>query len=382
MINGRIISDEHLVILRSYGDILDLNNYNCQEIGLAKALMKRGLRVTILMPERDNKNVTIRTSNGNLMIAHIPIKWSIHARYCWFSQFEHRIEQLQPTILQVHDMDLLMTWRAVRWAKKSKIPCVLIQGPYDKWKKPLFRQLNELYNLTFGKYIIKNVTRIGVKTALASSYLSQYSKCVTSPIIIGLDCNNFDGATIIDWRSKLQIVNKKILLYVGSLQPRRNPLFLIDVVKKLPDDYVLILVGGGIQEKDVLNKISEEKLQERCIMLGRREQLELPSIYAASDCFLLASDYEILGMVIMEAMYYGVPVISTKTTGADFIINNGKDGIIVDNIDAETWANIIVSLLSDEKRYKRISEAGRKKILNKFLWDKTCEGFLNLYFEK
>ena len=130
----------------------------------------------------------------------------------------------------------------------------------------------------------------------------------------------------------------------------------------------------------IANKISDEKLQNRCIMLGKHSQSELPSIYAASDCFLLASDYEILGMVIMEAMYFGVPVISTKTTGADFIIKDGEDGIIIDNKDAKIWANTIVRILSDNRARKQIGEAGKKKVMNRFLWDKTCEGFLNLYF--
>ncbi len=374
--------DMHIVIFRSYGDILDLNNYNCQELGLAKALLRRGFKVTFLMPEKDDNDSIYETTCGVINIAHIKIKWKIHSRYCWFKQLEKRLEKLAPSILQVHDMDLLMTWRAVRWAKKAAVPCFLIQGPYDKWKMPLFRQLNELYNITLGRYVLKNVTKIGVKTALASEYLNRYVKCVTYPTIIGLDCDNFEGNEIKDWKTVLQISDKKVLLYIGSLQSRRNPLFLIDILKLLPSNYVLLLVGSGKQEKDVANKILENKLQKRCIMLGKKKQSELPSIYASSDCFLLASDYEILGMVIMEAMYFGKPVISTKTTGAEFIINDGEDGIIIDNKDANTWANAIISILSDDKKCRQIGEAGRKKIINHFSWDKTCEGFIDLYFGK
>lgn len=124
----RDISQEHLVILRSYGDILDLKKYNCQELGLAKALVKKGLKVSLLMPDKNESTETLSTSFGDIHIVHIKIKWKLHARYCWFTNFEKKISSLKPTMIQVHDMDLLMTWRAVRWAKKNNIPCYLIHN--------------------------------------------------------------------------------------------------------------------------------------------------------------------------------------------------------------------------------------------------------------
>lgn len=374
-------SQAHLVIIRSYGDILDLKTYNCQEIGLAKALVKKGLKVTFLMPEHDNKNVSLETKFGKIQIAHIKISWKLHARYCWFEKLELRLEQLKPTMIQVHDMDLLMTWRAVRWAKKTGVPCYLIQGPYDKWTKPVFRQINELYNRTFGRYIIKNATRIGVKTSLAAKYLNKYYHCKTEPTIIGLDIDTFAESNSVNWRLKLKIdEKKKVLLYVGSLQPRRNPLFLIDILKKLPEEYVLLFVGGGIQENDVKEKIKWEHLEERCFMLGKLSQKDLPSLYADSDCFLLASDYEILGMVIMEAMYFGIPVISSETTGANFIINNWENGVIIKQKEVSIWVDTIMKLFHDESKIKSIAVAGKTNVENRFLWDKTCETFINLYF--
>lgn len=377
----RDISQEHLVILRSYGDILDLKKYNCQELGLAKALVKKGLKVSLLMPDKNESTETLSTSFGDIHIVHIKIKWKLHARYCWFTNFEKKISSLKPTMIQVHDMDLLMTWRAVRWAKKKNIPCYLIQGPYDKWSKFGFRQLNELYNRTFGKYILKNVTGIGVKTMLASKYLNRYYPCKTRLTLIGLDVDAFANADNINWRAQIGIdKTKKVLLYIGSLQPRRNPLFLVELIKHLPNEYVMLIVGSGIQEEETKTKIKKEQLEERCIMLGRLSQKKLPSLYKNSDCFLLVSDYEILGMVIMEAMYFETPVISTKTTGSDFIIENGKNGIIIPNKEMSKWVEIVQTLFKDKGKLDKMAVAGKETVMNKFLWEKTCEGFLNLYF--
>lgn len=373
-------SKEHLVIVRSYGEIINLNTYNCQEIGLAKALVKKGMNVTFLMPDNDFGTDIISTENGIINIAHVKIKWKLHNRYCWFYKLESLLNSLKPTIVQVHDMDLLMTWRTVRWAKKRNISCFLIQGPYDKWKAIGFRQLNEIYNRTFGRYIIKNVKGIGVKTNLASLYLNQYEKCNTYPIVIGLDTDAFNNANDVDWRIKLGLGNKKVLLYVGSLQPRRNPFFLLDVVKSLPSDYVLLMVGSGVQENEIKQKVLDEHLEEKCIMLGKLNQRDLPSLYKTADCFLLASDYEILGMVIMESMYFGIPVISTRTTGAEFIISSGIDGFILNNKNKKEWCNCIQTLLSDSLKYQLISQAAKETIKKRFVWDKTCNGFLELYY--
>ena len=120
--------NEHIVIVRSYGDNINLENYNCQEIGLAKALVRRGLKVTLLMSFSESTASNRPTSISGVNIEYIRIKWKVHARYCWFDNLEQRLADLKPSILQVHDMDLLMTWRSVKWAKKNNIQCVLIQG--------------------------------------------------------------------------------------------------------------------------------------------------------------------------------------------------------------------------------------------------------------
>lgn len=373
---------EHLVILRSYGDILNLKNYNCQEIGLGKSLLKKGLKVTILMAGDENVESQINTEYGSLTISFIKISWKLHARYCWFQGLEKRLDKLDPTLLQVHDMDLLMTWRAVRWAKKRNIPCFLIQGPYDKWRKPILRQLNEIYNRTFGCYILNNVKKIGVKTILADYYLNGYVKCKTKLTPVGLDTSVFTESVIKDWKKELGLTGKKILLYVGSIQARRNPYFLLELLGSLPDSYVLIMVGKGNLLNDIKCKISSSNLCDRCFILERLSQKELPSLYMASDCFLLPSDYEIFGMVLMESMFFGLPVITTKTTGSDFIVEDKKSGFIIPELNVEKWAQCIHNLCYNQDLHNSISQNSQKRIQKMFLWDSISANFFSLYFDK
>ena len=69
--------------------------------------------------------------------------------------------------------------------------------------------------------------------------------------------------------------SKKKLLYVGKLKKRRNPLFLVDLIHYLPDDYKLVFVGDGELENDIKMRITQLCLDHRCILLGSINQNEI-----------------------------------------------------------------------------------------------------------
>jgi glycosyltransferase involved in cell wall biosynthesis len=183
-----------------------------------------------------------------------------------------------------------------------------------------------------------------------------------------------------DWRKELKLLNKKVLLYVGVLEQRRNPLFLLNVLSTLPDDYVLLMVGDGPLLSIVKETMSAKGLEDKCILLGRLPQEYLPSIYKSSDLFLLASDYEIYGMVILEAMYFGLPVISTLTAGSETLIESYENGIIINNKDEKEWGQTIISVMNDKSLQYKMKEKSEKKVKDGIIWDKACERFIRLYY--
>ena len=215
---------------------------------------------------------------------------------------------------------------------------------------------------------------------MASRYIHKYCSRETMLTHVGIDVSKFQNSIDIEWKKMYNIEDKHVLLYVGSLEKRRNPLFLVDIISQLPSDYVLFLVGIGPLEKDIKNKIQELKLEDRCILLGKLKQEELPSLYRNSDIFLLASNYEIYGMVILETMYFGVPIISSLTAGSETLIEPGKDGIIIKEYDAPKWAFHIKEICKDTEKLKLMGEKAHNKIQNKMTWQKTSKTFLNLYF--
>jgi len=292
-----------------------------------------------------------------------PLKGGVFEQYC----------KIHP---QVHEFGMLMSYMVVKWARKRNVSTVLIQGTYEPTRKPIFKQLEVLFNKTFGRYILNNVAGIGCKTKRASEYIHRYIKKETMITPVGLDIERFSTTYDKDWRKELKIQGKRVLLYVGKLEQRRNPLFLVRIAKSLPSDYVLLVAGDGPQ-LDAAKQLADGS--DRIMFLGKLTQQQLPSLYQQSDLFLLASNYEIFGMVIMEAMYFGLPVISSNTAGAETLISNWNDGIIETKMDANAWASDLCSLLNDRKKYAQTVVNAERKAKNHFPWKFSALKFVELY---
>lgn len=366
----------HLVIIRTSGSLININTYNCQELGLAKALYRKGINVSIILAGKKAE----KTAIDGINIYYCKYK-AINQQIAWFYNIDSILESLKPSIIQVHDMGLLMSWKVVKWAKRRNIPSFLIQGNYELTKKPLFRQFEYLFNNTFGRYILNHVTGIGYKTPRAMHYLQSYKRREMTHTYIGLDTSKFDNRERIDWSKQYNLCSQKVLLYIGAIEPRRNPLFLIDLIALLPDDYILLIAGSGPLEEETMHAIQDAKLEKKCRMLGKLRQEELPSLYMISDLFLLPSSYEIYGMVILEAMYFGLPVISSKTAGSEFIIEDFLTGRIIPDLDLNLWKSAILAHFENTEKANEMRQKAHKVIEEKYLWDKASESFMNLYFK-
>lgn len=373
------LSQEHLVIIRTSGSVLNINSYNCQELGLAKALVRKGLKVSLIMAGKKREELSFETDSGLVKVYLLPYK-ALNQSLAWFIGIDELLAILNPTCIQVHEFGMLMSWRIAKWAKKHGVRCFLIQGNYRTTQKPVFKQLESMFNSVFGRSVLKQVDGIGCKTKMAERYVHKYCKRGVALTYIGLDTDVLKGRHA-DMPKELaeRIAGKKVLLYVGTLESRRNPLFLLEVVVALPDDYILLVVGDGPLRANMEATVKEKHLEQKCLLLGKKSQGELPAIYNQADLFLLASDYEIYGMVILEAMYYGIPVISTLTAGTETLIEPTRNGLILDNTNVKEWSTAIVSVCEEPRLLGKMKTEAKRKIENELIWDKACESFLKLY---
>ncbi len=367
----------HIAILRVSGSNVNLSSYNNQELGLAKALVDRGYRVTLIFSNKEKGKTTVIHNGHEIKIYFLPYV-SLKLAFSYSIGLKKLLQSMNIDILHLQGVGVLMSYIALKWAKKWNLKTVIVQGNYELTRKKIPHILEKFFMKTCGTYILKNVDAVGVKTLFAQNFLKEYYNREMFVTPIGLDQTKFQDGLEISYRKKLGIENKKVLLYIGNFEARRNVYFLIDVLKKLPSEYVLIMAGKGVLFDDVKKKIERDQLQERCLLLGSLSQNELPSLYRESDLFLLATNYEIYGMVILESMYFGTPVLTTISAGSQTLIDDDVDGFLQNELDASLWTKKIKTIF-EQNRIEVAGVKAKEKIEHQFLWNKTVDGFIEMY---
>lgn len=167
------------------------------------------------------------------------------------------------------------------------------------------------------------------------------------------------------------------ILFAGRLEAEKNIPMLISAVKNLPHDFSLTIVGDGSLRKDLEDLA---KGDTRIIFLGRKTLEELPPVFKAADIFVLPSNTESFGQVLLQASAAGAAIIATKTAGAMSIIEHEKNGILINIGDESALKQSLLRLISDQElRSNLVKEA--KIALKRFDSDIGTEKTMALWKE-
>ena len=160
--------------------------------------------------------------------------------------------------------------------------------------------------------------------------------------------------------------NKKIVAYVGRLAPEKRVDLVIRSAKIncQRDDIIYLICGSGDEENKIKELISSYKLENKVFMLGHISNIQ--EIYSILDILVLASDTEGTPRVVLEAMSNGICVVATNVGGLKEIIDNNKNGVLVNKGDYKSISENIDYLLSNDAIRKKYAEFGKKKIISKF----------------
>jgi rhamnosyl/mannosyltransferase len=173
-----------------------------------------------------------------------------------------------------------------------------------------------------------------------------------------------------------------LLLYVGKLRHYKGLNVLIDAMRAI--DAHLLVIGSGMLEEEWRGQATALGLDGRISFLGELSDAEkLPMLYAA-DLFVLPSNNraEAFGIVLIEAMACGLPLISTELgTGTSYVNQHDQTGFVVPPDDPEAMAAAINRLLGDETLRRAMSAAALTRVHAEFTQDKMAARMLNLYQE-
>lgn len=176
----------------------------------------------------------------------------------------------------------------------------------------------------------------------------------------------------------------RIILSVGSLRKTKGHDLTLRSFKTVREKFKnarLLIIGGG-GEKERLMKLAAEleisEWVEFITPLPRHKVMEYMSI---CDLFVLPSWSEGFGIVYLEAMAHGKPVIGVKGQGISDVIYSGENGLLVEPLDTAGLASNMISLLEDEAWAERLGTNAKRTVLNSFTWERNARHMLNIYHD-
>ena len=181
----------------------------------------------------------------------------------------------------------------------------------------------------------------------------------------------------------------KKILFVGRLNDQKGLDYLIIAMRKISKkepNARLLIIGEG-EYKSYLHQLAgNEEVSDRVEFMGAKPHNELVHYYQSCDILVLPSlsnktGTESLGLVLIEGMACGLPVVGTRVGGIPSIINNRENGILVEQKNSDELADAINFLLDHPKESKRMGINASNFARNNFSWDKVSGQFNELYSE-
>ena len=265
-----------------------------------------------------------------------------------------------------------------------KVPCITTLHGSDVFglRHPIFRLPN--------KFVIRHADICTANSRATAQKALQMTACRNLMIIpMGVDLNDFKKSTEVgDLKKKLRL-DGEVILSVGRLIDLKGTDYLIKALPKVllrfPQTKALI-IGSGPQKSYLLNLAKELHIKDSVVFIGQIPHSQMAKYYSLADVFVLPSitskmgETEGFGVVLLEAMACGLPVIGSDTGGIPDIIKNGETGLLFRQKESPDLANQIIRLLTDEDLRKKMVANARDLIETQFSWEIVAERFMEVYY--
>ena len=275
------------------------------------------------------------------------------------------------------------------YAKKSKKPFVVTYHGDGQWNWGGVIRRMSVYS--YNKHLLDKILSYADVLISPSEYYINESRVLgkyQDKIVVipnGINVDDFDiGYSKIECREKLGLpLDNEIILFLGGLNPHKGPDVLLKaipkIIKVIPSA-TFVFVGCGIMREE-LEKLSKKLGVEKNVRFaGFVEEDTKPLYYRAADVFCLPSvmKHEIFGIVNLEAMACGVPIVASKIGGVPDVVKDGENGLLVLPRDSDAFADAIIYLLESEDVRKTMGENGQKKVED-YSWERISEATEKVY---
>lgn len=338
-------------------------------IGLAQSLAARH-DVTIITRGEEEKVVT----RGRLTIRYVK---STSLRFVRFFAYTRRlVKELGKIgavdILQCNISDRSNGLAGAFFCGRRNIPLVTRVPGFDPPAEKLSWPHRKALSWIFG--------RSALVVSINSDFLVGEIRSIRKDCRIAVLPHGIDLVKM--GRARKGAGKERGLLFVGRLVWFKNAGMLIRVMSMLKGKGVmarLCIIGTGPEEAKLKGMAKEYSVYDSIEFAGEVSNEEVSRRMGGSDVFVFPSKREPRGLVLIEAMAAGLPIVSVNRGGPKDIIAEGRNGFLVEPDDDGKMAERITSLLSDRKLYGRVSKNNVRDV-GEYSWDKVCMKWEEAYF--
>ena len=240
------------------------------------------------------------------------------------------------------------------------------------------------------KEIIKTADCIVTSTQEGKSNLINLYGCSPEKIKVippGVDLDVFHPFDREKARRELALNDfRRVLLFAGRLQPFKGLDLLLHAMTYLPNHGMtqLLVVGGNAGKTDEFAKlnslVNELGISNTVAFVGAVEHEKMPTFYNAADICVIPSYHESFGMVAVEALASGTPVIASRVGGLATIVKDGETGYLFEERSPEILATYLCLLMSENEIRNSMADAARPSVM-KYSWSSTARRLFKVYQE-
>ena len=252
------------------------------------------------------------------------------------------------------------------------------------------------YRINGEKQVLGRVNRITVATLAELTQLRFLYKADPNKMVVippGVDVGHFYPIPSDEAKTYIGIKPEdRMILFVGRIEPLKGVDTLLQAMaclqlKEAQRPVHLAIIGGDPTASPEQMTVEMARLQKLCevlgldqsvVFLGKRDQDKLPYYYSAAEVLVMPSHYESFGMVALEAMACGTPVIASEVGGLAYLVRDGETGFTIPAEEPDALCEKLTWLLNDSELHQKMSRQAAEYAQD-YAWEKIAKQIVNVY---
>jgi 1,4-alpha-glucan branching enzyme len=342
---------------------------------LSKYLAENGHDVHVAVTMRKNGSPAFERKNGVLIHRLNPVRVKGTRTAQCFARLYGLARTIRPDVIQGQAVSC--GFLAALLGKILGIPSVTYIQGYDLYHAGRFQKATEV------RFPLKHSSAILTVTEdLRRKSMDVFARRDAIVMPHGLETENLTGSTAREIEQEYPFLSgRSAILYIGQLNRRKGLTHLIDamgILRGKRENAHLLLVGSGPEEETLRSRVRKTDLEDRVHFIDAVDHSRVLALMDAASLFVLPSLEEAFGIVLVEAMSQGLPIVASDVQGIPSIIQNEVNGYLVPPGDERALAERIIQLLDNESLAREMGE--RNRIDSKvYHWDHLVKRYMEIY---